>query len=104
MTTLYERLLAKTGKTHEEVQDSLKAEREERQRLAMHEATRPKPELEQSIATHLFIEALIEVFERHNLSVTVSGIRPLDEEDIDHLRRLDPVLNPTFPFTRIPYR
>lgn len=106
--SLYHRLLAKSGKTHEQVQANLQAEHEERARLAAHEAIRPKPELDARIADHLFVEALVELCQKHNRSISLgeeSYLHELDRFDLDDLRKLDPLTRPVpFPESKVPYR
>ncbi len=105
--SLYHKLLRKTDKTHEQVQANLQDEREERIRLAAHEATRPKSVLDGRVADHLFIESLIELCEKHNRSICGVGVsfRTLEEGDLDDLRALDPLTRPVpFPEAKRPYR
>lgn len=104
--SLYHSLLAKSGKTHEQAQAGMQADYEERVRVAAHEATRPKPELDKNISKHLFIEALIELCEKHQLAVTVgSTVHQLNKADLDDLRALDPLTRPVpFPEAKRPYR
>lgn len=110
-TSLYHKLLAKVGKTHEQVQANLQAEHEERARLAAHEATRPRSELDARVADHLFIEALIELCQKHNRSIAIdidtedTEVHTLDENDTLDLRALDPLTHPVpFPEAKGPYR
>lgn len=106
--SLYHKLLLKVGKSHEQVQAGLSAEREERARLAAHEATRPKPELQENVSKHFFIESLIELCEKHNLFISLgvyASIEELEDGDLDDLRALDPILNPPAPPpSKRPYR